>query len=62
MEVKDLTGKVIKVGDVVASRSWYSGTHMKVVAVDGWRLHLVKAFRGRKVFILDGRDWRIVDR
>ena len=62
MELKDITGKVIKVGDVVASQSWDFGTAMKVVAVNGWRLDLVKAFRGRKVSTLDGSGWRVVSR
>lgn len=62
MEIKDITGKVIKVGDIVASQSWDFGTAMKVVAVNGWRLDLVKAFRGRKVFTLDGSGWRVVSR
>lgn len=60
--MKDITGKVIKVGDVVASQSWYFGTTMKVVAINGCCLDLVKAFRGRKVFSLNGRGWRIVSR
>ena len=62
MQILDITGKVIKVGDIVASQSWYFGTTMKVVAINGWRLDLVKAFRGRKVFTLDGRGWRVVSR
>ena len=62
MEVKDITGRVINVGDVVSSQSWDYGTTMKVVAINGWRLDLVKAFRGRKIFTLDASGWRIVSR
>lgn len=62
MENFDITGRVIKVGDIVSSHSWYFGTTMKVVAINGWCLDLVKAYRGRKVFTLDARGWRIVSR
>lgn len=62
MENFDITGRVIKVGDIVSSQSWYFGTTMRVVAINGWRFDLVKAFRGRKVFTLDARGWRIVSR
>lgn len=60
----DITGRQILVGDVVSSPSWDFGTTMRVVDISdgGFVLYLVRAFRGRKIFPLDSRDWRIVSR
>lgn len=62
MKNLDIIGREIQVGDIVSSPSWDFGTTMRVVKIDGWRLHLVRAFRGRKVVVLDSRNWHIVSR
>ena len=61
-KIFDIVGKEILVGDVVASPSWDYGTTMRVLAVAGRRLVLVRAFRGRKSVTLDGSGWRVVSR
>lgn len=58
----DILGREIKAGDIIASRSLEFGTTFRVLAVDGCRVTLIRAYRGRKPQIFDCRDFRIVSR